>query len=136
MEPKIKLKPQMWTDSRQEEYAWFLACGKNVYGIKFEKYDRTFPPVNFDYREKFQTEAEKLEASGKNSTHFNIIGDLEYVGIEDGKIKAKFLLPGTLKQIFTIYLDPKKQDIKGKIGLKIKCLMKRVKSIDIEPYVK
>ncbi len=132
---KSQSKTSMWTDSSQKEYGLYFTRGKGMYGIKFRSLSRALDPVNFDYRERFLEHAEKLDSSGEMVSKFSILGKLEDITTEDGKIKVRFLLPGALNQTFTVYLDPEKQDIKGKIGLEIQCLMKRIEGIDSKPGV-
>ncbi len=116
----------LWTDFGQKKYDLYLNRGNNTYGIKFISVLRTFEPPNFDYMKKFQEEVDKLDSSENTSAMFSILSSLENIEFGANSVKARFLMPGLLNQTWTLNLDPQNQDFNGKIGLKIKCLIKRV----------
>ncbi len=117
---------QMWTDAGQEKYDFYFNGTRGVFGIRFVWALRAFDPPNFDYMNKFQEEVDKLDSSGDSSAMFSILGGLEDTWPEGDVVKARFLMPGSLNQTLTFDLDPQSQDFNGKMGLKIRCLIKRI----------
>jgi hypothetical protein len=104
--------------------AIFRYNNKN-YGVRFnETTERISEPVNFDYIKRLTRAINDFEKSGRRSMKFHFCANLESIKEEGRKAVATFIMPGMINQAFKIPLDLSKQDIDGKLGLKINCIIK------------
>lgn len=99
---------------------------KCKYALIFQEYMRTTAPVNFDYNKNLTRGIERLKKSGKRSIPLTFVAGLEDVGVLGDKVLAKFLLPGPLNIVNTLLLDPQRQDLAGSMGLRIRCILRKV----------
>ena len=98
------------------------------YSVQFNPTTGRVPePVNFDYVKRITQAIGDFEKSGRHSMNFWSYASLESIKKENGVAMATFIMPGTLNQVFKIPLDLSKQDMEGRIGLKIRCVIKHVK---------
>ena len=109
--------------SQNSDNTIFRFNGKN-YSVQSCKIMRALEPINFDYIKSITQAIKAFEKSGKRSVYFSLYASLESLKVEDEVLKAIFLMPGMINQVFKISLDWPKQDIKGKIALKIECILK------------
>ncbi len=99
------------------------------YSVKSCSFMRALEPTNFDYTKQIGRAIETLEKSGRQSMHFSLYAALDPQNpprVFADYIEATFLMPGYINQVFKLRLDPSKQDLNGKIGLKVDCVLRRV----------
>jgi hypothetical protein len=95
------------------------------YSVQFNPTSERIPePVNFDYTKKLTQAIKEFEKSGRRSMSFPFAASLESIKEEDGAAVATLIMPGMINQAFKIKLDLSKQDKKGRLGLKINCIIK------------
>ena len=133
-----RYKVRTWSDHNQSKYAFYITHGKGVYGIEFNSFEPQLVPSNFDYQKVFNKKVENLDKSGADFSKFDILGILEHVEVPEGNkvIRARFLMPGYINQVFIINIDPEKQDIRGAIALKVTCYIRRVDNVKIPPFAR
>jgi hypothetical protein len=96
------------------------------YILEFQSYLRTMPPVGFDYEKTIRQDIERLRKSGRKSLPCRVIASLQSTNVVDGKVEAKFFLPGHINLTHTLRFDPKIQDLSGSMGLRINCTLRKV----------
>ncbi|MDE1945599.1 MAG: hypothetical protein KGH93_00095 [Patescibacteria group bacterium] len=98
----------------------------NRYVLEFQSFSRALEPVNPRYRQELEKRISLLEKTKRRSAVFPLVAMLEeIVEATQEKITARFLIPGPANLLFTFNFDPIKQDINGKIGLRIGCVLRK-----------
>ena len=111
-------------------YRIFSKNTGNKYVLEFHKIDRVLePPMPTDYHQSIRNRIAILEEGKKDSIEFSIVTPIfDISNPTEREIPINITFPGPLNMIFKIKLDPKKNDLKGKAGMKIECVLRRVES--------
>jgi len=105
-----------------------------VYTLEFRSFLRGIPPgAAPDYQKKIAEHIDILERENHRSIVFVLPVALEKIDVVEGIINVSFVMPGLaslggvikMDNRFHMRLDSSKQDMKGSLGLKIECVIKR-----------
>lgn len=117
------------TSSTDPRYRFHLLYRGREYGIIYESYIMTNVPVAFDYSKRFLAIAKQMELAGLKRRRFTLVATVEDIDAQNATgVKVRFLMPGHINQTHTFFLDPQRQDFKGKKGLRINCIMEEILS--------
>jgi hypothetical protein len=100
----------------------------NNYILEFQKIDRVLQPSKpTNYHTELMNRMAIMENSDKDSIEFDIVTPiLDISNPNEKEIPLKIMFPGPLDIIFKIKLDPNKNELKGKAGMRIKCVLRRL----------
>jgi len=99
----------------------------NKYVLEFQKIDRVMePPKPTDYHEAVRNRIAILENGKEDQIKFNIVTPIfDISNPTEREVPLNIMFPGPLDIIFRIKLDPNKNDLKGKAGMRIECVLRR-----------
>jgi len=102
----------------------------NRYILEFQKIDRVLePPKPTDYHESLMNRMAILEHSNKDSIEFNIVTPIfDISNVTDKEIPISIKFPGPMDLNFNFRVDPQTNNIKAKMGMRIKCVLRKVES--------